>query len=110
MEILSKKIMPYFQPIVSIDTGSIYGYEVLGRYADNDGKIKSLGGFFSDKNVSNEEMLEVDRRIREEALKKIFRRRRRQTPFYKHEACMAFQICCKSIRNAHNKMGGTVWN
>jgi EAL domain-containing protein (putative c-di-GMP-specific phosphodiesterase class I) len=71
MEILSKKIMPYFQPIVSIDTGSIYGYEVLGRYADNDGKIKSLGGFFSNKNVSNEEMLEVDRRIREEALKKF---------------------------------------
>lgn len=71
MNISAREIMPYFQPIISIDTNSIYGYEVLGRYIDDDGMVKSLGGFFSDPSISSEDALKVDRIIREEAIKKF---------------------------------------
>jgi EAL domain-containing protein (putative c-di-GMP-specific phosphodiesterase class I) len=69
--ILSKKIIPYFQPIIAIDTGDIYSYEVLGRYVDDGGSVKSLGAFFSDKNVSGDETLEVDRIVRKQALEQF---------------------------------------
>jgi EAL domain-containing protein (putative c-di-GMP-specific phosphodiesterase class I) len=61
--------MPYFQPIVAIDTGDIYAYEVLGRYIDDDGSVQSLGPFFSDKGVPNDDALAVDRCVRKQALK-----------------------------------------
>jgi EAL domain-containing protein (putative c-di-GMP-specific phosphodiesterase class I) len=67
--ILSKKIIPYFQPIIAVDTNEIYSFEALGRYIDDDGAVKSLGAFFSDKNVSSRDALEVDRIVRKQALK-----------------------------------------
>lgn len=67
-DILSKKIIPYFQPIISVDTCDVYSYEVLGRYVDDDGTVKSLGAFFSDPNVSADDALEVDRIVRRGAL------------------------------------------
>lgn len=69
MDITSKKIIPYFQPIIAADMNGIYAFEVLGRYADDDGAVKSLGTFFSDKTVSCEDVLRVDRIIRKQALK-----------------------------------------
>jgi EAL domain-containing protein (putative c-di-GMP-specific phosphodiesterase class I) len=72
-EILSKKIIPYFQPIIAIDTGDIYSYEVLGRYVDDDGSVKSLGTFFSDKTVSNEDVLRIDQTVRRQALEQYAR-------------------------------------
>ncbi|MDR0233286.1 MAG: EAL domain-containing protein, partial [Zoogloeaceae bacterium] len=68
MDMSSKKLMPYFQPILAVDTGEIYGYEVLGRYADDDGQVVSLGDFFCDKTISSKKALEVDRIIRKGAL------------------------------------------
>jgi EAL domain-containing protein (putative c-di-GMP-specific phosphodiesterase class I) len=70
-DIRSKKIIPYFQPILAIDTGEIYSYEVLGRYVDDDGSVKSLGAFFSDETVSGYETLEVDRIVRKQALEQF---------------------------------------
>jgi EAL domain-containing protein (putative c-di-GMP-specific phosphodiesterase class I) len=73
LDITSKKIIPYFQPIIAVDTGAIYSYEVLGRYVDDDGSVKSLGPFFSDETVSNEKALEVDRIVRRSALEQYAR-------------------------------------
>lgn len=65
---IPRNIVPYFQPIIAIDTNKIYSYEVLGRYIDDDGTIKSLGAFFTDENTSDEEALKVDQIIRRKAL------------------------------------------
>lgn len=54
-----KNIIPFYQPIISADTLSVYGYEVLGRIKLN-GKIFSLGPFFHNELVTDEEKLEVD--------------------------------------------------
>jgi EAL domain-containing protein (putative c-di-GMP-specific phosphodiesterase class I) len=70
MNISPEKVVAYFQPIVSADTNDIYAYEVLGRLADDNGSVTSLGRFFSDRNVSREEALSVDRLVRRYALKK----------------------------------------
>lgn len=64
-------LLPHFQPIISIDNNSIYGYEILGRYIDNEKNVQSLGSFFSDPTVSNESALQVDRIIREKGIKEF---------------------------------------
>ncbi|WP_127586252.1 EAL domain-containing protein [Paenibacillus koleovorans] len=61
------QIVPYFQPIVSLQTLQIYGYEALGRRL-RDGRPESLGPFFEDSTVSLEEHLGVDRILRERAI------------------------------------------
>ena len=63
-------IVAYFQPIVSADTNDIYAYEVLGRLTDGEGSVASLGPFFTDRNVSDEEALPVDRMVRRYAMQK----------------------------------------
>ncbi|MDV6234903.1 EAL domain-containing protein [Leptospira ellisii] len=42
------EIIPFFQPILSVERDSIYGYETLGRFRDQSGNIHSLGPFFLD--------------------------------------------------------------
>jgi EAL domain-containing protein (putative c-di-GMP-specific phosphodiesterase class I) len=69
-DLLSKEIVAYFQPILAADTNRIYSYEVLGRYRDGDGSVKSLGNFFADREVSTQAALEVDRVVRKYALRK----------------------------------------
>lgn len=62
-----KTLTPHYQPIISVDNGMIFGYEVLGRYHEN-GEIKSLGNYFMDENISSEDKLKTDRIIRRKAL------------------------------------------
>ncbi|MBL8022390.1 MAG: EAL domain-containing protein [Leptospirales bacterium] len=62
-----QRILPYYQPIVSVSDGMIYGYEVLGRFSDDSGRIWSMGPYFSDPEVSNHEKLIRSRKIREMA-------------------------------------------
>jgi EAL domain-containing protein (putative c-di-GMP-specific phosphodiesterase class I) len=81
IDILSKKIIPYFQPILAIDSGEIYSYEVLGRYVDDDGSVKSLGAFFSDETVSSADALKVDQLVRKQALEQYGRERAGQYLF-----------------------------
>jgi len=69
-EIQSDKIVAYFQPILSADTKEVYAFEVLGRFIDDDGTIKSLGVYFDDPDTSHEEALRIDRIVRRYALKK----------------------------------------
>jgi EAL domain-containing protein (putative c-di-GMP-specific phosphodiesterase class I) len=81
VDILSKKLVPYFQPIIAIDTGEIYSYEVLGRYIDDDGSVKSLGPFFSDEKTSNADALKVDQIIRKLALEQYAKEKRNEFLF-----------------------------
>jgi EAL domain-containing protein (putative c-di-GMP-specific phosphodiesterase class I) len=70
-ELRSQKIVPYFQPILAADTSRIYSYEVLGRYIDGTGSVKSLGPFFNDPATSSQDALEIDRVIRKAALRQF---------------------------------------
>jgi EAL domain-containing protein (putative c-di-GMP-specific phosphodiesterase class I) len=76
MNFSSDNIIAYFQPILCADSNEIYSFEVLGRYIDSDGTVKSLGPFFNDKNTTDEEALEVDRIVRKYALKKYAEEKR----------------------------------
>lgn len=67
-----ERIKPYFQPIVCVSTSKILGYEVLGRI-ETKGVVKSLGPFFHDPEISDDEKVRVDRIIRHKALE-IFKK------------------------------------
>ncbi|MCB1178406.1 MAG: EAL domain-containing protein [Leptospiraceae bacterium] len=41
------QVVPFFQPIISLEEKSIFGYESLGRLKTKEGKIFSLGEFFT---------------------------------------------------------------
>jgi len=81
MEFSDTNIIPYFQPILCAAANKIYSYEVLGRYIDNDGNIKSLGAFFSDPNTTHNEALRVDRIIRRKAMEQYAREKRTEYLF-----------------------------
>ncbi|MEK8130693.1 EAL domain-containing protein [Paenibacillus filicis] len=58
---------PYFQPILSLQTQRIIGYEALGRHVAG-GSVRSLGPFFQQTGLSDGQLLRVDRTIRERAI------------------------------------------
>lgn len=66
MEFTKDQIVPWFQPVISVGSGTVIGHEVLGRFIE-DGEVKSLGKFFFDPDVADEEKLAVDRIVREKA-------------------------------------------
>jgi EAL domain-containing protein (putative c-di-GMP-specific phosphodiesterase class I) len=68
-----RKVFPYFQPILSADTGKIYSYEALGRYSGADEQVYSLGSFFEDIATTNEDALAVDRQVRRLAMEQFAR-------------------------------------
>lgn len=65
---LLKEAVPFFQPIVSLHTKKVAGYEALGRRVVA-GEVLSLGAFFQDKTISVNEHLLVDRHLRELAMR-----------------------------------------
>lgn len=64
-------IFPYFQPIISVANGKIAGYEALARQYNNQGNIVSAGTLFSSKDISLEQLRELDREVRWMALQKF---------------------------------------
>ncbi|EMO87917.1 EAL domain-containing protein [Leptospira noguchii] len=74
----SGEVVPFFQPILSVERDSIFGYETLGRFRDQSGKIHSLGPFFLNALSGVEDLQErkeiyflkrdIDRSIRKKAL------------------------------------------
>lgn len=54
----------FYQPIISFQSRCISGYEVLGRTISGN-KVESLGAFFHDPKISEQEKLCVDRLLRE---------------------------------------------
>jgi len=65
-------VAPYYQPIVSLQTRKIAGYETLGRRIV-DGKPVSLGSFFADPMISEDTHLEIDRTLRDRAISNVRR-------------------------------------
>ncbi|SDX54881.1 EAL domain, c-di-GMP-specific phosphodiesterase class I (or its enzymatically inactive variant) [Paenibacillus sp. CF384] len=64
------RLVPYYQPILALDTRRIMGYEALGRIRSGEG-VRSVGPFFADKTVPMAEQIRVDRNLREQALAKF---------------------------------------
>jgi EAL domain-containing protein (putative c-di-GMP-specific phosphodiesterase class I) len=81
MNLTQDNVIAYFQPILSADTNGVYAYEVLGRYIDDKGEVKSLGPFFNNPDISHEEALRVDRIVRRYALKKYAEEKRTEYLF-----------------------------
>ena len=73
-------LMPYFQPILALDSRSVIGYEVLGRCRTEDGGVASLGPFFTDANADVREQVRVDRIIRERAIARLAKAAEAQRP------------------------------
>lgn len=61
--------VPYFQPIVSLQSQRIIGYESLGRQLI-DGKPHSLGAFFHNPDIGDAEHVRLDRHLRKLAVEK----------------------------------------
>jgi len=76
MEFSENNVIAYFQPILCAATKRIFSYEILGRFLDSDGTVKSLGSFFSDSNTTHKEALRVDRIVRRKALEKYVQEKR----------------------------------
>jgi EAL domain-containing protein (putative c-di-GMP-specific phosphodiesterase class I) len=76
MNLSEDNIIAYFQPILSADSNDVYAYEVLGRYIDDNGEVKSLGPFFNNPDTSHDEALRVDRIVRRSAMKKYTEEKR----------------------------------
>ncbi|EMM70969.1 EAL domain-containing protein [Leptospira weilii] len=83
----SGEIIPFFQPILSVERDSIFGYETLGRFRDQSGKIHSLGPFFLNAMSGVEDLQErreiyflkrdIDRAIRKKALLHLLKNQNR---------------------------------
>jgi EAL domain-containing protein (putative c-di-GMP-specific phosphodiesterase class I) len=81
MEFSEYNVTPYFQPILCAASNKIFSFEILGRFTDSDGTVKSLGPFFSDARTTHEEALRVDRIIRRKALEKYAQEKRTEYLF-----------------------------
>ncbi|WP_138756129.1 EAL domain-containing protein [Paenibacillus sinopodophylli] len=60
----------FYQPIIAMDTRRIMGYEVLGRAVKGD-SVRSLGPFFCNEEIAEEDHIVVDRLLREQAFSKL---------------------------------------
>jgi EAL domain-containing protein (putative c-di-GMP-specific phosphodiesterase class I) len=81
MNLTLDNVIAYFQPILSADTKEVYGYEVLGRFIDDDGTLRSLGPFFTSLDTPHEEALRVDRIVRRYGIKKYAEEKRNEYLF-----------------------------
>jgi len=64
-------LFPYFQPIVSVASGKIFGYEALARQLNTGNEVISAGLLFSSDELNTEQRTELDRQIRWKALQKF---------------------------------------
>lgn len=62
------EFFPHFQPIVDIPSGRISGYEALARERLASGSVRSCGPYFADENVDKRFLLDIDRKVRNQAL------------------------------------------
>lgn len=60
--------LPHYQPLIDTATGRIAGYEALARLRDDDGNVVSAGPLFTDPEVDQAELLQLDRTVRRTAL------------------------------------------
>jgi EAL domain-containing protein (putative c-di-GMP-specific phosphodiesterase class I) len=65
------QLLPYFQPIVSVASGRIVGYEALARQRDKHNRIVSAGNLFASPKLDAKQRIELDRQVRRLALQKF---------------------------------------
>ena len=65
------QLFPYFQPIVSVASGRIIGYEALARQRDKNNRVISAGGLFASPKLDAKQRTELDRQVRWQALQKF---------------------------------------
>ncbi|MCX7102533.1 MAG: EAL domain-containing protein [Methylobacter sp.] len=65
---IEKNLFPYFQPIIGAASGSIIGYEALARQCDSNGLIISAGEIFTSPDISTDQLISWDRKVRRLAL------------------------------------------
>jgi EAL domain-containing protein (putative c-di-GMP-specific phosphodiesterase class I) len=68
---INTQLFPYFQPIVGSANGEIVGYEALARQHDSHGNVKSAGALFLNPDICDNQLMEWDRCVRRQALKKF---------------------------------------
>jgi len=64
-------IFPYFQPIVSVASGRIIGYEALARQWDKNKRVVTAGGLFASPKLDAKCRIDLDRQVRRLALQKF---------------------------------------
>lgn len=67
---LRHEVRPFFQPILSLQTQEIIGYETLGRRIRKD-IVESLGPFFKNPDIPEDVQLPIDRHLRERAIEQL---------------------------------------
>lgn len=65
------QLFPYFQPIVSVASGKIVGYEALARQRDKHNRVISAGNLFASQKLDAKQRIEYDRQVRRMALQKF---------------------------------------
>ncbi|MFE5322536.1 EAL domain-containing protein [Paenibacillus sp. NPDC056579] len=70
LQVQERELTPYFQPILSLQTQKIIAYEALGRSVTGN-EARSLGAFFQNPAISDEQHLHVDRILREKAISQM---------------------------------------
>ena len=65
------QLFPYFQPIVSVASGSIIGYEAQARQKDKHNRIISAGRLFASSKLEAKQRIDLDRQVRRLALQKF---------------------------------------
>jgi EAL domain-containing protein (putative c-di-GMP-specific phosphodiesterase class I) len=77
IKISNGEIIPFFQPILSLETMRVYGFEALGRLRKEDKSIESMGGFFFLEELTKNEpniinyFTKIDRILRTKAIEKF---------------------------------------
>jgi EAL domain-containing protein (putative c-di-GMP-specific phosphodiesterase class I) len=61
----------FFQPFIDTATGRIAGVEALGRLRQADGRHASVGPLFADPDTPTAELLQLDRTLRDDALRRF---------------------------------------
>ena len=67
-ELRQREVFPYYQPIIEVASGCIHSFEALARTLDVDGNIQSAGKLFFDPTISDINKLELDQRVRRQAV------------------------------------------
>ena len=65
------QLFPYFQPILSVASGKIIGYEAQARQLDKNNKVISAGHLFASPKLEAKQRIELDRLVRRQALQKF---------------------------------------
>ncbi|MCY9669803.1 EAL domain-containing protein [Paenibacillus alginolyticus] len=67
---LLHEVRSFFQPILSLQSQEIIGYETLGRRI-REGNVESLGPFFKNPDIPEDMQLHIDRHLREVAIERL---------------------------------------